>query len=217
VREDFAEVMRQHPIPGSVVSQWEIPGKGYCAFHMRRGQVIRLVDLEGQQVTDLVCFNATDHDEEMSLASSLLMNRQRQLQKGATIYSQLCTPMMTIRDYSNGESFAYGSMCSEELNRLRYGVAGTINCRDNFALALASWGFNRRHIPNAFSPFMKVELNDEGVLEIQEPTSVVGDYYDLGAEIDLLVAISNCPQELNACNAFKATSSGVAIYEPDAV
>lgn len=209
------ESMRQHPVDGRVIQEWVIPSKGYCAFTMIKGHVLRIVDIEGKQVTDIVCFHAYDHGEEMSMGSSLVMNKQQELRKGAVIYSQLCNPMMTITGYSNEVSFGYGSMCSEELNRLRYGVAGTPNCRDNFAQALSSWGFNRRDIPNAFSPFMRVELEDDQTLEIKEPTSVAGDFYDLKAEMDLLVAISNCPQELNACNGYEATSSGVIIYQSE--
>ncbi|MPZ69227.1 MAG: DUF1989 domain-containing protein [Actinobacteria bacterium] len=207
--------MRKHPVEGRVLQEWILPAKGYCAFTLRSQQVLRVVDLEGKQVTDIVVFNSSDHGEEMSLASSLLMNRQRELRKGAVVYSQICTPMMTITGYSNEVSFAYGSMCSEELNRLRYGIAGTTNCRDNLAQALTSWGFNRRDIPNAFSPFMRVDLNENEELEIMEPASVAGDFYDMRAEMDLLVGISNCPQELNACNGYRAKPSGVIIYETE--
>lgn len=208
------ETMRRYPVPGQVAKEWVIPAKSYSSFQITRGQVMRVVDLEGKQVPDIVCFNAHDHAEEINMATSQVLNQQLELRRGAVIYSQICNPMMTVTDYSNDVSFAYGPMCSEELNRLRYGIAGTENCRDNFAKALASWGFNRRDIPNAFVPFMRVQA--EPTLEIQEPTSVAGDYYDLRAEMDLLVAISNCPQELNPCNGYKATSIGTIIYEPAA-
>jgi uncharacterized protein YcgI (DUF1989 family) len=104
-------------------------------------------------------------------------------------------------------------MCSEELNRIRYGVPGTRNCRDNFAMALAPYGLNQRQSPNAFVPFMRVEVEANGSMEIKEPTTRPGDFYDLRAEMDLLVAISNCPQERNPCNGFKPTPMGIIIYE----
>jgi uncharacterized protein YcgI (DUF1989 family) len=122
--------------------------------------------------------------------------------------------MMTIVGYSNGESYAYGPMCSEELNHIRYGAPGTRNCRDNFAMALASYGVTQRQIPNAFVPFMRVEVEPDGAMEIKEPTSGPGDFYDLRAEMDLLVAVSNCPQERNPCNGFKPTTMGIIIYDP---
>lgn len=43
------------------------------------------------------------------------------------IYWIICRPMMTIVGYSNEVSYAYGPMCSEELNHFRYGVPNTPN------------------------------------------------------------------------------------------
>ncbi len=208
------EIMRKHPVPGTIVKEWVIPAREYAAFTMKRGQVLRFVDIEGKQVPDVACFNEHDLTEHLNLGNSLLLNKRREFRQGDVIYSVVCNPMMTIVGYSNDVSYSYGPMCSEELNHLRYGVPGTRNCRDNFAMALAPWGFDRRQIPNAFVPFMRVEVEPDGTMEIKEPTSVAGDYYDLRAEMDLLVAVSNCPQERNPCNGFNPTPMGIIIYEP---
>ena len=207
------QVMRLYPVPGKIVKEWIIPVREYSAFTMRRGQTLRFVDMEGKQVPDLVCFNERDLAEHLNMGNSLLLNKRRELRQGDVLYSVICNPMMTIVGYSNEESYAYGPMCSEELNRIRYGVPGTRNCWDNFAMALAPWGFNPRQIPNAFVPFMRVEVEPDGTMEIREPTSRPGDFYDLKAEMDLLVAVSNCPQERNPCNGFKPTATGIIIYE----
>jgi hypothetical protein len=206
-------VMWSYPVPGAIVKEWIIPAREYSAFTIRQGQTLRFVDIEGKQVPDLVCFNERDLTEHLSMGNSLLLNKRRELREGNVLYSVICNPMMTITGYSNQESYSYGPMCSEELNRIRYGVPGTRNCRDNFAMALASHGFNQRQIPNAFVPFMCVEVEADGSMEIKEPTSCAGDFYDLRAEMDLLVAVSNCPQERNPCNGFKPTPMGIIIYE----
>jgi uncharacterized protein len=207
-------VMRSYPVPGTIVQEWIIPAREYSAFTIRREQTLRLVDIEGKQVPDLVCFNEHDLTEHLNMGNSLLLNKRRELRRGDVLYSVICNPMMTIAGYSNEESYSYGPMCSEELNRIRYGAPGTRNCRDNFAMALAHYGLNRRQIPNAFVPFMRVEVEPDGSMEIKEPTSRAGDFYDLRAEMDLLVAVSNCPQERNPCNGFKPTPMGIIIYEP---
>ena len=208
-----SDVLHKHPVSGTIVEEWIIPARGYAAFHMKKGQVLRFVDIEGKQVPDLVCFNAQDLGEAINMGNSLLINKRREFIKGNVIYSIRCRPMMTITDYSNALSYSYGPMCSEEVNRIRYGVPNTPNCRGNLAMALGPWGFNYRDIPNAFVPFMNVEVDGNGTMEIREPTSVPGDYYDLRAEMDLLIGISNCPQERNPCNGWKPTSMGVIIYK----
>jgi uncharacterized protein YcgI (DUF1989 family) len=206
-------VMRCYPIAGTILKEWVIPAKEYSAFTIRQGQTLWFVDIEGKQVPDLVCFNERDLTEHLNMGNSLLLNKRRELRQGDVLYSVACNPMMTIVGYSNEESYAYGPMCSEDLNRIRYGVSGTRNCRENFAMALASYGFSQRQIPNAFVPFMRVEVEPDGSMEIKEPTSRAGDFYDLRAEMDLLVAVSNCPQERNPCNGFKPTPMGIIIYE----
>jgi uncharacterized protein YcgI (DUF1989 family) len=206
------EVLRTHPLPGKVLREFVIPAREYAAPTMKEGESLRFVDMEGKQVPDLVCFNQRDLSEEISMGNSLLINKRRELVKDNVLYSVICNPMMTITGYSNELSYAYGPMCSEEVNRVRYGVAGTRNCRDNFALALKDWGFTARRIPDAFVPFMRVEVDERGNMEIREPTSKPGDHYDLRAEMDLVVGISNCPQERNPCNGFNPTAMGVIIY-----
>ncbi|HUG76855.1 MAG TPA: DUF1989 domain-containing protein [Burkholderiales bacterium] len=207
------EILRMHAVPGKIVAQFVIPAKEYAGLTMKQGQTLRFVDMEGKQVPDVVCFNERDLSEALNLGNSLLINKRRELVKGDVLYSVICNPMMTITGYSNELSYSYGPMCSEEVNRIRYGVAGTRNCRDNFAMALKGWGFTARTIPNAFVPFMRVEVDGKGSMEILEPTSEPGDYYDLRAEMDLVVGISNCPQERNPCNGWKPTPMGVVIYE----
>ena len=209
------EVLRNSSYPGQLLSEWIIPPKEYSAFLLQKSHTLRLIDISGEQVPDVVCFNADDLADKLSQSNSQLLNKRRELIRGDVLYSVSCNPMLTITDYSNGVSFAHGSMCSEELNRTRYGVANTRNCRDNFAMALAPWSIDKREIPDAFVPFMRVEVDADGTMEIREPTTVAGDYYDLRAEMDLLIAVSNCPQELNACNNYNPTSTGVILYAPD--
>lgn len=211
--ETYAAAFDKFPVPGRVVSKYVVPAKGYVGIHLNKGQTLRFVDLEGKQVPDVVFYNANDLRDALNMSNSMLMNKRRELVEGNVLYSIDCNPMATITAYSNDISFSYGSMCSEPLNRLRYGAANTVNCRDNFALALEPWGLGTRDIPDAFVPFMNVVVGDDGTMQIQEPTSGPGDFYDLRAEMDLVTGVSNCPQERNPCNGFNPTPVGMIVFE----
>lgn len=213
--DDVTAVLRTHPVPDRVVREEILPAKGYAGLTMSAGQTLRFVDVEGQQVPDVVCFDSDDLGDYLHLANSINLNGHMEFSEGDILYSVTCRPMMTIIGYSNEESFAYGSMCSEELNRIRYGIPDTPNCRDNIASALAPWKMDRRQIPNAFVPFMKVRVGPGMKLDIQAPTTVPGDFYDLRAEMSLVVGISNCPQENNPCNGFRPTDLGIILYEAE--
>ena len=203
--------------PGPSFVNGSPAAKEYAAFYVDRGDIVRFVDIEGKQCPDIVFFNRYNLEEHLNNGNSqqIAPHRRFRLVKGDLFVSQMCTPLMSIYDYSNENSVAYSSMCSQEVNLLRYGVGNTRNCRDNLAMALRPWGFTQFGVPDAFKPFFIVDVLPDGTQQIQEPTTKPGDYYDLRAEMDVLVAFSNCPQELNPCNGWKATPLGVIIYRPD--
>jgi hypothetical protein len=61
--------------------------------------------------------------------------------------------------------------------------------------------------------FMNVPVESDGSLGIVDGISEPGKYLDLRADMDVLVAVSNCPQVCNPCNGFKPTKIRVVIYE----
>jgi urea carboxylase-associated protein 1 len=189
-----------------------IPARGRLAFKLYAGQVLRIVDIEGKQVADLVCFDADDHEDKLSVNNTGLMNKTIFITTGHSLYSTKATKLMTIIDDTVGVHDLIAGSCSEGTNRVRYGVRGTPNCRSNFEQALGSHGIPLREVPYSFNVFMNVPVTREKT-EIIEPTSKPGDYIDLRAERDLLVAISNCPQERNPCNGFNPTPLKVIVYE----
>jgi uncharacterized protein YcgI (DUF1989 family) len=211
--ERYADAFDRFEVRGKVRDRWVMPAKGYIGFQLAAGRSMRFLDLEGKQVPDVVLYNANDLRDALNMCNSMLLNKRRELVRGNVLYSIDCNPLAAITDYSNEISFSYGSMCSEPLNRLRYGAANTPNCRDNLAKALEPWGMGTRDIPDAFVPFMNVIVNDDGSMAIEEPTSTPGDFYDLRAEMDLVVGVSNCPQERNACNGFNPTPIGMVIFD----
>jgi uncharacterized protein YcgI (DUF1989 family) len=69
-----------------------------------------------------------------------------------------------------------------------------------------------KDIPYTFNVFMNWRVEPNGTYVYDSPISKSGDYIDLRAEMDLLVGISNCPQELNPCNGFNPTPLKVVVY-----
>jgi uncharacterized protein YcgI (DUF1989 family) len=174
--------------------------------------------VEGQQVADVILLNRHDLKERLSIRYSLTLNAQSNLTTGHTLYSIDCNPLATIVGDSVGRHDWGGAFCSEPLNRLRYGAAGTPNCRDNFARVLAGYGFEKADVTDGcnLNLFMNFEVRPDGSRGVGLPFSAAGDYFDLRAEMDLLVAVSACPQELNPCNAYNPTPVRAIAYQPGA-
>ncbi|MGY1740085.1 MULTISPECIES: DUF1989 domain-containing protein [unclassified Blastococcus] len=201
-------------VPGAVLQRIDIPARGYGAFTMRASNVLRIVDSEGQQVADLVAFNLHDHQERLNGESTMLLNGTYNPRQGHVVYTDDCNPMFTIIDDRVGRNYPGALMCTQEMNLIRYGVPGTLNCRDNLTAALRPYGIGMKEIPGAFTPFMNVIHHPDGRAEIAEPPSKAGDYIDLRAEMDVLVAISACPQERNPVNGWNPTRLECVVYHP---
>ena len=199
--------------PGPILRDETLEARGRTAFTVGHGQTVRVVDVDGQQVADLVCFRRPDTSEKLSVHNTALIHGTIYISTGHVLLSDRCTALMTITADTCGRHDLLAGSCSEGTNRWRYGVADTPNCRSNFEAALRPFGIPLKEVPYSFNIFMNVPIGD-GKIGIEEPLSKAGDFIDLRAETDLLVAISNCPQERNPCNAYTPSRLRVAVFDP---
>jgi uncharacterized protein len=188
-----------------------IPVAGHVGLQLRAGHTLTIIDVEGKQVPDLVCFNLHNVRERLSTNNSRLVQKRWLLTTGHALYSDEGNPMLRIVADTVGVHHASAGCCNDAANFLRYGVRGQPNCLDNLVAAAAPLGLTAKEIPGAFCPFMKVIQQPDGGYEIQEPDSRAGDHIDFRAEMDLFVAISNCPQDKNPCNGFHPTPLRIVV------
>ncbi|MDE0056904.1 MAG: urea carboxylase-associated family protein [Defluviicoccus sp.] len=201
-------------VPGTVIEDRLVEPRGHHACEVSKGEVYRIVDVEGQQVADFLCFNLHRLEEKLSPHNTLLLNNQVFPGVGYTLFSDEAGALMTMTADTNGTHDIIAGACSRFTNQYRYGVEGTPNCRDNFAAALAPWGIEWKQIPYNINVFMNCPIQPDGTFTIELPSSKAGDYVDFTAETDVLVAMSNCPQERNKCNAFNPTPMRAIHYRP---
>ena len=172
-----------------------------------RGQMLRIVDLDGQQAVDFLCYNAAD---TMKFAKTIFLTA------GHGFYSGLGHRLYTIVTDTCGRHDTIGGCCSAESNLVRYGVPGTPKCRDTFLRGLAEFGLGRKDIVANVNFFMNVPVEPDGQMGIVDGLSKPGDYVDLRAEMDVLTVISNCPQTRNPCNGFRPTPIRLVRWVPAA-
>jgi urea carboxylase-associated protein 1 len=205
---------RTAPIPGRVLEDRVIPPGTPWGRALARGQVLRIVDLEGQQAVDFLCYNATDPSERYNAADTMKYAGTIYLTAGHRLYSDMGRPLFTIVEDTCGFHDTLAGCCSAESNRLRYGVEGTPNCRDTFLKGLAGFGLGKKDIVANVNFFMYVPVDRDGRVAIAEGRSKPGDYVDLRAETDVLAMLSNCPQRHNPCCGFNPTPVRVVVWQP---
>ena len=201
-------------VPGRILEDRVVPPNGEWSGPVRAGHVVRLVDLEGQQAVDFLCYNSADPSERYNAADTLKLAKTLFVTTGHGLYSDMGRRLFTIVADTCGRHDTIGGCCSAESNRLRYGVEGTPNCRDNFLRALARLGLGKKDIVANVNFFMNVPVEPDGTMAIRDGRSRPGDYVDLRADIDVLVALSNCPQIYNPASGGRPTPIRLVIYEP---
>lgn len=173
-------------------------------FLLGRGEVVRVIDPEGEQVSDLVAFVRDDATEWLSSGRSIDYNNTIYLTTGHILYSNRSRPMFTILDDRVGKHDFLLTPCSQEMFRILYGVDGYHpSCFGNLATSLARYGIAGHQIPTTFNIFMNVDVGPSGVLTIGPPLSRAGDFVELRAEQDLVVGVTACSAEKSNNNRFK--------------
>jgi urea carboxylase-associated protein 1 len=179
------------------------------------GQLLRIVDLEGNQAVDTLFYNARDTEERYSAADTIRAQGNIYLGTGSALRSNLGATMLTIVEDTCGRHDTLGGACSAESNTVRYALdkRHMHSCRDNFLLALAQHDarLDKRDLPSNINFFMNVPVTPEGGLEFADGISAAGRYVQLRAHMDVLVLISNCPQLNNPCNAYNPTPIQILI------
>jgi urea carboxylase-associated protein 1 len=180
------------------------------------GQILRIVDLEGNQAVDTLFYNARDTEERYSAVDTIRGQGNIYLTTGSELRSNLGASMLTIDDDTCGRHDTLGGACSAESNTVRYALdrRHMHSCRDNFLMALARHdrGLSKRDLPSNINFFMNVPVTRDGALRFADGISAAGRYVQMRANMDVLVLISNCPQLNNPCNAYDPTPIRILIW-----
>jgi uncharacterized protein len=174
------------------------------AFRLARGQRLRIIDPQGEQVSDLLAFNVEDTGEVISSGRSLDYASKIYLTTGDPIYSNRSRVMLRILEDTVGRHDFLLTPCSTDTFRIIYGDEHPHRgCFGNLAAALEPFGIGPDQIPTAFNVFMNVAIDVAGALKVEPPLSKAGDHILLEAEQDLVVALTACAALQSNNYAFK--------------
>ena len=188
---------------------------------VKKDQVFRIVDLEGNQAVDTLFYNANDALERYSATDTIRRQNKLYLTAGSRLYSNFGNIMLTIVADTCGRHDTVGGACAAESNTVRYALEKypMHSCRDSFLHALAHdpicehLRMSKRDIPSNINFFMNVPVSEEGGLDFADGVSAPGKYVEMQAEMDVVVLISNCPQLNNPCNAYNPTPIRLLIWD----
>jgi urea carboxylase-associated protein 1 len=194
-----------------------IPAGEPWTRELARGQVLRIVDLEGNQAADTLFYDARDPANRYSATDTIRAQAALYLTTGTRLMSTLGDVLLTIVADTCGRHDTLGGACSRESNTMRYALDKEFMhaCRDSFICGVHAWrpDLSKRDIPANINFFMNVPVTPDGSLTFADGVSAPGFYVELRAERAVVAVISNCPQLNNPCNAYNPTPIEVLIWD----
>jgi urea carboxylase-associated protein 1 len=192
-----------------------IPARTPWSHVLRRGQKLRLIDVEGQQAVDALFYSAADTAQRYSAQDTVREQGSAYIGLGTRLVSNQGLVMARVVEDSSGRHDTLAGCCSCESNVVRFGEATRYQhaCRENFVLELGRYGMGKRDVAPNVNFFMNVPIDDAGNFAVLDGISPPGSHIDLVAEMDLLCVFSNCPQINNPSNDFNPTPVRVLIWD----
>ena len=178
-----------------------LPARSGRAVRLAQGQAIRIINTHGQQVVDTWAFNAADLTEFMSMEHLRQVLSRIIPRPGDPLATNQRRPILTlVEDTSPGVHDTLMAAC----DIWRYRNLGCTeyhdNCRDNLFAGMKELGLAPPECPSPLNLWMNIPVVDGINVEWRAPVSSPGDHVVLRAELDCIVAMSACPQDMVPIN-----------------
>ncbi len=201
-RDFYARVRAAKP-QYKLVEKFTIPPYSGQGFIVKSGQAFRVIEEEGPQIGDVALWNAHDPREVISATHtwelegwvvrvySRLWSVPPWLRPMATCIEDTVVTMPPGSDYQHHYQRTH---CNSEWREMRTGRAGLNSCHLNFLQAIEPFGLKEEDICDNFMVHQKVYLDPKtGKKYNMHSDGKRGDFIEIYAEMDLLVAVSVCP------------------------
>jgi uncharacterized protein YcgI (DUF1989 family) len=190
----------------------DVPAREGRGVRVAAGQRFRVVDVEGGQVADTFAFRAEDVSEYHSAEHTRAYVSRLFPRLGEPFVTNRRRPILWLEDdASPGVHDMLCAACDPE----RYtglGVEGWhASCQENLRRAMAELGFEHVEVPQPINLFMNIPVREGGELGWEPAPTRAGDSVTLRAEIDCIVVVSACPQDIVPINHGTPTPIAIAL------
>ena len=210
-------IKESHRQPEQTSFREVVAAGDYFIHTVKKGQTVRLLDLQGNQAADTLFYSAADPAERYSAMDTIREQGNVYLTAGSVLMSNRINPLLKIVADTCGRHDTLGGACATESNTVRYDLEKRCMhaCRDSWMLAVnqhPEFDLGKRDITHNINFFMNVPVTADGGLTFEDGISAPGKYVELTACMDVVMLISNCPQLNNPCNGYNPTPIEVLIW-----
>lgn len=203
--------------PSLVLLDEKLPGGAYWHGVIKRGNTLRVTDLEGSQGVSMICYNADNPIERLNVADTAKIQFNAFLKKGMVLYSDMGRILFSITEDTSGYHDLFGGCSNAASNTAKYGEGEFWkNSRAHFLKALTRWGLGKKDIMPNINLFTRVAIEPDGKMVFVEGGEKPGSFIDLRAEMNVLVVLSNCPHVLHPSNVYEPKPIQVTVWDSPA-
>jgi uncharacterized protein len=178
-----------------------VPAREGRAVFVPRGQRFRIVDVAGGQVGDVFAFVRDDPAEAHSAAHTRAHVNRLFPEPGEQFVTTLRRPILTLVE---DDSPGHHDMLIPACDPARYAALGAgpdhPSCAQNLRAALAEYGLDVSVVPQPINVFMRIPVGADNSLRWLAAGTRPGDSITFRADLDCLIAVSACPQDLVGIN-----------------
>jgi uncharacterized protein len=175
-----------------------LPGGGHRSLMLKRGQLLRLVDLDGGANLATLLFNADEKSERLNLPDTLKCQHTAKLTAGHCLYSDMGRVLAAIVADSCGWHDSLGGVATaaevtEQYGRGRYQELRNDffrNGTDNLLVELGKWNLGLCDLVMVLNLFSRVDVAADGTMQYIGGNSKPGDSIELYAPMNTLVVMS---------------------------
>jgi urea carboxylase-associated protein 2 len=175
-----------------------VPGGGHTSFVLKRGQLLRITDLEGGANVSLLLLSAAEKSERLNLPDSLKCQHTAKLTAGHCLYSDMGRVLAAITADTCGWHDSFGGVLNADEVQEKYGAGRYQELRngffrngvDNLLVEMGKWNLNLQDLLMTLNLFSKVTVDSDGRFHFEQGNSRAGDYIELYAPMDTLVVLT---------------------------
>ena len=175
-----------------------VPGGGHTSFVLKRGQLLRITDIEGGANVSLLLLNAHEKSERLNLPDTLKCQHTARLTAGHCLYSDMGRILAAITADTCGWHDSIGGLLNAAEVAEKYGQGRYQELRngffrngmDNLLVELGKWDLGLADLLMNLNLFSKVTVDSDGCFHFEAGNSKAGDYIELYAPMDTLVVLT---------------------------
>ena len=188
-----------------------VPAGPARADRLAAGETLRIINVQGKQVADFIAYNAADPNEALSTNHTIVSLGRLFPTKGDQLRTNRRRPFLEFTRDDTGRHDLLIAACDPWRYEYDFGAKGHRNCSDNFLEALREWGIERHQLPQPVNLFQNMDYAG-GKVEFRESLAKPGDAVELRALMDVIVAVSACPMDLNPISGFRVSDLSLEIF-----